>query len=1721
MKKDKYLQIFNYLLEFSKLRTNPVRDIESSEVQYPDRVWFSDIPQNSIVDCITFKTYNQDSDYWLKIKKPKAEPIYPSFPKLSETLTDWIDEETLFEENQKPVLKESIIKNGQTISLNNNPKIISEFNSYINQKWLDDLRTFKGLVSEYELKRLDYEEQRKIYKQFFGIYNKAQQFGEEYELIVGVGLLNFQDSPNSPQICRHILTTKVEIDFDEVSFAITIAPTVESELKIETDSIVDLEEIFDPHNIIEAEKLTLKLIKENEDTNPFSDIIQNALLGFSKRFSVDGTYVEDLAKPRLISQKPTVYFAPALLLRKRNTRSLTALYEKIIADISSSDESIDIPSINDIIGHLQASSEVLSDIESGSVNSIVDETIYFPNKYNDEQIEIITKARKNNKVLVQGPPGTGKSHTIANLICHLLANGKKVLVTAYTKRALEVLKDKLPKEFQDLTVNLLSGDSSSIQDLEASVNAINDELSRVDNLLLFKKEIEKKENELSQLKEKKAETKNEWLKVKERSTRRQSVNKNYYGTLAEIAEKIEIDRKFFSWFRDEFIDIEKINLVPHVHSFHTIAEQYRGADVEVFDLVIPQIENLISVQELREYCGVSNQLAQKYTSKSESDIVGSRSYSELRVLLQELLRLFEAIDDVDLPFKEQLINESNRDGFVWKDKIQKTNKVLDSLTDNKLRHFERNIEINYPDDKSLIQLKNDAEFLLQLLNEGKKLSGLFSVFINPLASANIKEKKYFIKNVLVNGSPCDTVDEFKSVLEDISIRQDINELESIWQVKSDKAAVSLSDRVDFYRRLKLETEGLMRLLSEISELKTKIEINSSIKIQKYEVSYVQALIENCDYSYLNAKYNEYNGRLIESKRILSSPNMHPLSKDIIKCLLSLDVDSYEYSISELGKLNTQKEKYYQFLSLKENLINHLPLTIEDIWNNTFELSYLRSLEDAIYFKHAIAEITKQLDEDYEVTLSLRLTEIERAEEKLISTIASKKAWLHVLQSLNTNTSLRQHLQAWVQAVKKIGKTGLGKRAMKFRKEAQVQMEKCKDSVPCWIMPLYKVAETVNPEREMYDYVIIDEASQLGADAIFLLYITKNIIIVGDDKQTSPEYVGVDANTMTPHIQRHLNGIPFANYYGTEFSFFDHARIFCNGITVLREHFRCMPEIIEFCNKHFYAPDGKGLYPLKQYSENRLEPLRHVYCQGGYTDGTHQNISNKVEAESIANKIAEIVLDERYKGKTIGVIGLQGNKQAIIIENLIIKKIGEVEFKKRKIICGTSASFQGDERDIMFLSLVTAYNHNRAPLVKPEDERRFNVAVSRAKEQVWLFHSVLLDDLSNTNDLRYKILDHFLNYKPQAVPLKEKVERTLGSQPEPFESWFEVDVYNDIVQKNYSVIPQYEVARGKYRIDLVALLPNGVKIAIECDGDKFHGPEQFQNDLMRQRVLERCGWQFVRVRGAEYYSDRIKALEPLWKKLSENNYKVTTPIQTSELRKKEKDDFVDEVDIATKSDDEQTLHSVRKINQPELFDKVVEQTKNDFGKSESPSPRVKVSPNLFSFSDLLIFTTRYNVYKVINRGFRSIEQIAAQIEFEDGEKPIYLTGTTSYSGFLIVGFKNGKVAKITMEAFTGNRKKLQKAFNDESSLIFIEHTEQDIDLVALSSINKVIVFNTALINSVDSRATKGVQVMKSKDGSFMHRLKKLTQSKLKDPEYYRKAESLNSIGYYLKEGDEID
>ncbi len=405
MKKERYLQIFNYLKEFSKLRSNPVRDIETQETQYPEKFWLNDIPENELFENVIRTNFNSENDYWIKVKKPK-EPTRPTFEKLSEKLELWIEPTSLLSNENEPYLQEKIQFNGATLLIEDNPDIISELNNYINQKWINDLIEYNGKIELFNKKFEEFEKLNNTYKKLFRIYNKTQQFGEEYELVVGIGLLNFKGNTNSQKIFRHILTQRVDINFEysQKDSNIYISPNLESTIQIETDSIIDQSEQFDSQNIIDAEKAVENYIKVHLIDTLFSErVIEDALQMFAERVSPDGSYDNKIEKPINPSQKPVISYSPALLLRKRNTKSFTSLYEKIIDTIKNNETDIDIPTINDLIGiHNTEDSGFTENQEWNS--RVNNESIYFPKEYNNEQVEIIEKARKNNKVLVQGPP---------------------------------------------------------------------------------------------------------------------------------------------------------------------------------------------------------------------------------------------------------------------------------------------------------------------------------------------------------------------------------------------------------------------------------------------------------------------------------------------------------------------------------------------------------------------------------------------------------------------------------------------------------------------------------------------------------------------------------------------------------------------------------------------------------------------------------------------------------------------------------------------------------------------------------------------------------------------------------------------------------------------------------------------------------------------------------------------------------------------------------------------------------------------------------------------------------------------------------------------------------------------------------------------------------------------------------------------------------------------
>lgn len=478
-------------------------------------------------------------------------------------------------------------------------------------------------------------------------------------------------------------------------------------------------------------------------------------------------------------------------------------------------------------------------------------------------------------------------------------------------------------------------------------------------------------------------------------------------------------------------------------------------------------------------------------------------------------------------------------------------------------------------------------------------------------------------------------------------------------------------------------------------------------------------------------------------------------------------------------------------------------------------------------------------------------DLSRANEDLVEQLT----WLKLRETLDQDRGLLSALQQYMAAIRSIG-AGTGIRAVRHRQDARRAMTRASDAIRCWIMPHWRISETLPPELASFDLVILDEASQSDMWAIPALLRAKKLLVVGDNKQVSPLAIGFRESDIRQMNRTVLRNLPYRAEMAPDKSIYDLGSVlFASDLVRLREHFRCVAPIIEFSNQLCYNGEIRCL--RVPTAEERLCPvLIDVFVRGGYRHAGSQKI-NKPEAEAIVKEIQTIVGDPAMSRRSIGVVSLLGNEQARLILDLLIAAIGERAILDHEIRCGDAMTFQGREADIMFISMVSDGSSLRAATGEMY-EQRFNVAASRARDRMYLFRSFGREDLSD-RDLRARLLDHFTR------PLGQDAVQ-VQSQRDLCESGFERAVFDELAQRNYRVLAQ--VPAGGYRIDLVVEGHHGRRLAIECDGDQYHTPEDWLADIARQRALERIGWVFWRCWGSSYIRDPDGCLVDLSARLKE-------------------------------------------------------------------------------------------------------------------------------------------------------------------------------------------------------------------------------------------------------------
>ncbi len=1460
-----------YLLRLASLRSKLVRDI----ADYEKVLWVNDIPRQK--GCFTQawgRDEDYDSDIWAEVQN-RREPELPSIP---DQCKDWTDKSALRNKNDLPALLPEItrqIKNPAWREGCDQPELIScterledhrevqlAWDRYVEERWLP-------WTEEHNV----WESIHTVYGVLFAIHQEQLRLGEEYELVFGLGLLTWQ-TPTGQRVRRHLIVANALLEFEARLAKFTVRPMPDgANIRPELDMLAIEEQPA------RAEETAKSSLASSSSDDPWEKAcIEGVLQALVHSIDSQGQYDNTVeAKSIRSSAKPVVEYAPALILRKRSARGLAETLKRIKERIEGGE---DIPCEFSDLAEMRPVDDTNSDDDPGDTNSEFDGEVFFPRPSNEEQRRIVGKIRSASGVLVQGPPGTGKSHTIANLICHLLATGQRTLITAKTPRALQVLDRLVPEELRPLCINLLGSGLEEKRSLESSVGGIlrkNEEW----NEQRAAKERDGLEQDLYKLREEKARFDRRLRDIRESETHSQSIAEgNYRGTAARIAEAVNRDRSVYGWFTDTpplegACPISDSDLRMVLAALRCFTPEKRRELSLAWPDSLPSPErfgNLVDCEkralddESRSAKGANEQIAD-LLSKSDLAMIEA-----IRVALSAFHDTRRRLSASTHPWmRDALRDVIGSNPFLWRELSRVTRDVVASI--ESLTFVADDTSLCFPDDANIRALLEDVRKLKEHMESGGKLGW------GPFRPKPVKERIHILKTVRVNGRFCSELEQFSVLADALCVRIECEKAWGFWAGRCDKAQGPYALQFQAIKALCEALDGALSIEELIRECrKTVLQCPSLGEPVWTDESQIEQLIASCRLA--SARHNK--SVAVEEIRSIEFPlatlavrnNAHPITSELLQAIHNRDIGGFARlgnTIQDLERDRRRVQRVDEDITKLRRLVPKLTEELERTCNDACWESRIQQIQDVWHWAQARFWVEEYLRKEDTPSLAKRVRQIDDGINVTIAKLASLHAWSFCFSRLKETH--RRHMEAWQQSMRRLGK-GTGKHAPRHRREAQQHLNECREAVPAWVMPLHRVWDTVDPAPGMFDVVIVDEASQCGVEALPLFYLGKKILIVGDDKQISPDAVGVPRDAVHRLMEEFLYDFDFKSSFDVESSLFDHGKLrYGTRRITLREHFRCMPEIIRFSNDLCYS--DTPLIPLRQYGPDRAIPVEHVFVTGGYREGSDNRAVNRPEATAIVEKIVELCENQRYSNKTIGVVVLQGEAQAGLIEGQLLERLGAEEIERRRLVCGNPYSFQGDERDIKFLSMVAAPNERIGPLTTAAAERRFNVAASRARDRMVLFHSVTRDDLS-TSCLRRRLIEFFETTKPQEIAgidrdvLERRASqdnRGVVKQPPPFESWFEVDVALELLRKGFVVLPQYKVA-GK-RIDLV-VEGGQARLAVECDGDQWHGADRYEADSQRQRQLERCGWAFFGVRESAFYSNKERALQGLWQALEERD-----------------------------------------------------------------------------------------------------------------------------------------------------------------------------------------------------------------------------------------------------------
>jgi very-short-patch-repair endonuclease len=1416
--RERAVSLVDYLLAVRGLIDKPVRTVPAT-----DSYWQADLPGDPA--CRLGPT--EPGGAWLRVGRPEIPPAPPIPTGLVAHLSwnlSYVDEPRL----------------SRAPSPDRTPDLLSDEVARRQAElraWLD------GTWRPWSRAAAAADATRKLHDKLYDLRYRLDVDAARIELVWGHAIL--RTTVDGARVMYPLLATPVAIEYHPDTSEVSVGP--QGPARLQADALSDL----DSRRV--ADLLDLGDASGQVDLDPWDD--------------QDRAEFIDRATRRLALPTTDIVDTGVLFARPRQ-RMVRRFLEDLRVQLSTQDGQIG--SLASVLAHEPSRLRLPEDDPLAWER--VGSRLLMPMPTNEAQESIARRLAEHRSVAVQGPPGTGKTHTIRNLICHLVAHGKRVLVLAQKEDPLRVLRDGLPEELQPLCLAILGRSADQLVQLQIAARELSDRAATLDQDAQGRW-ADRLEAELVEAEAELAVAQELLRRAAERESAEFDLPTGTGATASEVGEWLRRNAAELALIPDAIppdapppLDAAEFTALADLGRRIPAADRAAALRPLPVDGQLPTGEQLTARRNaLRDARKVVEALRDRGILPDGVRALGQQGLEELARTLRDEAGELSRREGTWTDRLGRLLHDPAWQA-VWDAHATGCQQIITELGRRTTFLAGRRVEV--PDDRAAAP----RQLLAQLgeararLAEGKKIGRLTGGDLYRLMT-----------ECRVDGEQLRAVADVDLVVATVERTQLRAQLAARWEEWSQRldfpipsgaverrpvaAATSYAAEPEVWAGALLQSattalDWERRRWPALRQVLGQLDPRAEHHVDARSLGELAGAVEACGNILLA-------DRLAAEQQAMAgwvdqvAAESAPLAQ-LAEAWREADAATWDAALAELRRLWTVRPEAVRFAELAARLAPVAPQ-----WTGLVEagdalpasgeqaLAAWRWRQAQTWFDETVGQVDT-------AGLGRRIERYRDQMRQLTAELVVTAAWLAVARTLDDRK--KAALADWTAALRKLGK-GTGKSAAHWQTVAQQAMAEAVEAVPVWVMSIDRALEQFRGGRPLFDVVIVDEASQADIFALPVLTLASRAVVVGDDQQIGPQLVGVPTDRVGALIADHLADVPSGVHFDTESSLYDHAVRRSPERILLTEHFRCVPAIIAFSSDTYY---DRKIQPLRADGAGALgQPVNAVYVPGGLREVRPDfGEVNVPEAEALVSRVKLIVEDPRYTDRTLGVVSLLSTSgQADYLQHRLREEIGIEELERRALRVGDPYTFQGDERDVVLISMVVAPTGGQGGIgafTKRDFHRRVNVAASRARDQLWVFHSVHANELTS-DDARALLLGYAQRpFAPEEAPADPEAACTND---------FERAVLRRLRERGLRPVPQYRI--GNFRIDFVMSTSDGRRLAVECDGDRYHGADAFAADLRRQAVLERVGnATFIRLRSSVFHRDPDVAMAPVWERATD-------------------------------------------------------------------------------------------------------------------------------------------------------------------------------------------------------------------------------------------------------------